>query len=80
MAKLRSQTGLLQHDDGRVEKARFYYGADEDAPTDRTRIDPSCHATWLEHDGTVGIRRGTSVSVGATAAYAERYDDLDWGN
>ena len=80
MASLRSKTGLLNHHDGRVEKARFYYGADEDAPLDRMRLDPEQHATWVEDDGTVGIRRGTSVSVGATAAYATNYDALDWGN
>jgi hypothetical protein len=80
MAELRSKTGLLRHEDGRVEQARFYYGEGEDPPPDHSRLDPSRHATWLEHDGTVGIRRGTSVSVGATPAYAANYDALDWGN
>ena len=80
MASLRSKTGLLHYHDGRVDKARFYYGADEDAPSNHTRLCPEQHATWIEDDGTVGIRRGTSVSVGATPAYAANYDALDWGN
>jgi hypothetical protein len=77
---LRSKTGFLNHHDGRVERARFYYGPDEVAPPDRGQLDPEKHATWVEDDGTVGIRRGTSVSVGASAAYAANYDALDWGN
>ena len=77
---LRSKTGLLNHHDGRVARARFYYGPDEDAPPDRSQIDPEKHATWVEDDGTVGIRRGTSVSIGATASYSANYDALDWGN
>jgi hypothetical protein len=80
MAELRSKTGVLQHEDGRVETARFYYGADEADPPDRTRIDPIQYATWVEDDGAVGIRRGTSVSVGATTAYSAAYDAVDWGN
>lgn len=80
MTTLRSKTGLLNHHDGRVEKARFYYGANEDAPPDRSQIDPERHATWVEDDGVVGIRRGTSVSVGATAAYSANYNSVDWGN
>lgn len=80
MTTLRSKTGLLRHRDGRVENARFYYGADEDDPPDRAKIDPECHATWIEDDGTVGIRRGTSVSIGATPAYSANYAALDWGN
>ena len=80
MAELRSKPGILRHDDGRVEHARFYYGENEEAPADRTRIDPSCYATWVDHDGAVGIRRGTSVSVGASAGYAQNYDAIDWGN
>lgn len=80
MASLRAKTGLLNHHDGRVESARFYYGPDEDAPPDRSQIDPDRHVTWVEQDGIVGIRRGTSVSVGATAAYSANYETLDWGN
>lgn len=80
MAELRSKTGLLRHDDGSVEGARFYYGTDEEAPPDRTRIDPKIYATWTEDDGAVGIRRGTAISVGATAAYSANYDTVDWGN
>ena len=80
MAPLRSKTGFLNHPDGRIENARFYYGDSEDAPPDHTQIDPNQHATWVEDDGTVGIRRGTSVSVGATPAYTANYDTLDWGN
>ena len=80
MASLRSKTGLLTHHDGRVEQARFYYGPDEDAPPSRSRIDPEQHSTWVQDDGTVGIRRGTSISVGATASYSANYEALDWGN
>lgn len=80
MAELRSKTGLLRHDDGSVEGARFYYGENEEPPPDRTRIDPNNYATWLEADGAVGIRRGTSVSIGASPAYSANYDALDWGN
>lgn len=80
MAALRSKTGLLNYRDGRVETARFYYGADEDAPPNRTQLDPEKHAIWIEHDGAVGIRRGTTVSVGASKTYTDNYDNLDWGN
>lgn len=80
MANPRSKTGLLTHDDGRVERARFYYGDDESCPPPRSTIDPEKHATWVEDDGTIGIRRGTSVSVGATPAYGAGYDTVDWGN
>ena len=80
MSTLRSKTGQLTHHDGRVESARFYYGADEDAPPNHSQIDPEQHAIWAEADGTVGIRRGTSTSIGATAAYSANYEALDWGN
>lgn len=80
MPSLRSKTGLLSHHDGHVERARFYYGADEDDPPNRTQLDPDRHATWVEDDGTVGIRRGTSVSIGAAPAYSANYDTVDWGN
>lgn len=80
MAALRSKTGFLTRNDGRVESARFYYGADEDPPPNRSQLDPEKHTTWVEHDGTVGIRRGTAVTVGATRAYAVNYDSVDWGN
>ena len=80
MAAPRSKTGFLKHDDGSVASARFYYGDDEDAPPTRSRIDPEKHTTWIEDDGSIGIRRGTAVSVGATRAYASNYDNVDWGN
>jgi hypothetical protein len=78
MAELRAKNGLLNYHDGRAEPARFYYGDDEAEPQNHDRIDPESHATWIEADGTVGIRRGTSISVGATAAYSTNYDTLDW--
>lgn len=80
MAELRSKTGVLRHQDGQEKIARFYYGDDEDAPPDRSQIDPACHATWIEADGAVGIRRGTSVSVGASPAYSANYETIDWEN
>jgi hypothetical protein len=80
MPELRSKTGLLNYGGGHVERARFYYGAEEAEPQDRSQIDPANHATWIEDDGTVGIRRGVAISVGATAAYSANYDALDWGN
>lgn len=80
MAELRSKTGLLNYHDGSAAPARFYYNDDEAEPQNRDRIDPESHATWIEADGTVGIRRGTSISVGATATYSANYDTLDWGN
>ena len=80
MSTLRSKTGLLNHPDGRVARARFYYGTDEDAPPDRAKIDPEQHATWIEDDGAVGIRRGTSISIGATRAYSANYETVDWEN
>jgi hypothetical protein len=80
MAELRSKTGLLNYRDGTAEPARFYYAADEAEPQNRSQIDPENHATWIEDDGVVGIRRGTSTSVGASAAYAANYDAIDWGN
>ena len=76
----RSKSGLLHHEDGSVEPARFYYGDHEEDPPSRTRLDPNHYATWVEDDGTVGIRRGTSVSIGATPAYSANYDAVDWGN
>ncbi len=80
MSTPQSKTGLLRHDDGRVKAARFYYGDNEPAPPDRTRVDPKQYATWIEDDGVVGIRRGTSVSVGASVTYSENYNAVDWGN
>lgn len=80
MSNLRHKLGALRREDGSVQTARFYYGPDEAAPPVRTQIDPERHATWIEHDGAVGIRRGTAVSVGATPAYAQNYDSVDWGN
>jgi len=79
MSTPRSKTGRLILEDGRMEPARFYYGDHEDDPPQVTRVD-SRYTTWTEDDGTVGIRRGTSVSVGASAAYSANYDTLDWGN
>jgi hypothetical protein len=76
----RSKTGLVRREDGHVEPARFYYGDHEDDPPSRAHLDPKHYATWVEDDGAVGIRRGTSVSVGASAAYSANYDTVDWGN
>ncbi len=80
MSALRAKTGLLNHHDGSAETARFYYGPDEAEPQNNTRINPENHATWVEDDGAVGIRRGTAISVGATRAYSANYDTIDWGN
>jgi len=80
MSELRAKDGILNHRDGRVERARFYYGESEDEPPNRARVDPENHATWIEDDGTIGIRRGTSISIGATATYSASYDAIDWGN
>ena len=74
-----SKTGRLHHADGSVEPARFYYGAHEEDPPHCTRVD-SRYTTWIEDDGAVGIRRGTSTSVGASASYSANYETLDWGN
>jgi len=78
----RSKTGHLHYSDGRVESARFYYGDHEEDPPPCTQVD-SRHTTWIEDDGAVGIRRGTSISsasVGASAAYSTNYDSLEWGS
>lgn len=75
----RSKTGHLLRTDGRIEPARFYYGDHEEDPPQRTQVD-SRYATWIEDDGTVGIRRGTSISIGASAAYSANYETLNWGN
>jgi len=80
MADLRVKTGVLNDDDGSTERARFYYGADEAVPENRSWISAENHVTWVEEDGTVGIRRGTQISVGASAAYSANYDTIDWGN
>ena len=80
MAELRSKAGFVTHNDGCAHHARFYFGADEEDPPDRTKLDPDSYTTWVEQDGTVGIRRGTAVSIGATAAYSANYDKQDWGN
>jgi len=72
--------GSLQHDDGTACPARFYYGDEEPVPLGRERIDPARYATWVEDDGAIGIRRGTSVMVGASRQYASKYDEVDWGN
>jgi hypothetical protein len=80
MATPRSKTGFLSHEDGRVAHARFYYGDHEQDPPNRARIDPEKHAIWIEDDGAIGIRRGASVSVGATPAYSTKYETVDWGN
>ena len=80
MTSPRSKTGFLRHEDGSVETARFYYGDDEQGPPARALINPDHYATWVEDDGTVGIRRGTSVSIGASPAYSANYDTIDWGN
>ena len=80
MAELRSKKGRLRRSNGRVDNARFYYGADEEVPPDKSQLDPEKHTLWVEHDGTIGIRRGTAVSVGASRTYSANYDNLDWGN
>lgn len=74
-----SKTGRLHHKDGHIEPARFYYGAHEEGPPQRTQID-SRYTTWTEDDGAIGIRRGTAISVGACAAYSANYEALNWGN
>ena len=76
----RAKSGLLHHEDGRVKAARFYYGEHEENPPSRARLDPNHYTTWIEDDGAVGIRRGTSVSIGAAPAYSASYDNIDWGN
>lgn len=82
--KLEYNEGLLTGDLGSTHPgsthARYYYGEGEDAPQNRERIDPATHTTWREADGAVGIRRGTSVSIGASREYSAKYDDVDWGN
>jgi len=80
MADLRAKSGFVHNSDGRAAPARFYYGDGEDEPPSRTTLNPNDHATWVEDDGAIGIRRGTTVSIGASSAYAARYDDVDWGN
>jgi hypothetical protein len=79
MSTPRSKAGSLHLEDGSVKSARFYYSAHEEDPPQRTQVD-SRYTTWTEDDGTVGIRRGTVISVGASAAYAANYDTLNWGN
>lgn len=80
MAELRSKTGVLNYQDGSAAPARFYYGEGEAEPLNQMQIDPEKHATWEEHDGMIGIRRGTSISVGASPAYSASYDKVDWDN
>jgi hypothetical protein len=76
----RAIRGSLRHDDGTVDAARFYYGDDEPTPLNRERINPDRYAMWIEDDGVVGIRRGTSVTIGASKQYSSKYDQIDWGN
>jgi len=80
MAEIRSKTGLLHYRDGSVDHARYYYGGGESEPLNHMKIDPEHHATWIEDDGAVGIRRGTSISVGASPTYSAHYEAVDWGN
>lgn len=80
MAELRAKSGFVHRNDGNAAPARFYYGDGEDEPPVRTKLSPTDHATWIEDDGAIGIRRGTQVSIGATPAYSAHYDDVDWGN
>lgn len=80
MALPQSKTGLLQHADGSTDRVRLYYGADEEDPPPRMPIDPENYTAWIEDDGAIGLRRGTSVSIGASPAYSANYDALDWGN
>jgi hypothetical protein len=72
--------GSLHHDDGTVKPARFYFGDDEPEPRNSERIDGERYATWVEDDGAIGIRRGTSVTIGASKQYAAKYDEINWGN
>ncbi len=76
----RSVRGSLLCDDGTARPARYYFGGDEPEPLGRELIDSSRHATWIEDDGAIGIRRGASVSVGSSRQYVANYDDVDWGN
>jgi hypothetical protein len=80
MADLRAKSGFVHNSDGRAAPARFYYGEGEDEPPTRATLSPEDHATWVESDGAIGIRRGTSVSIGASRAYSANYDAQDWGN
>lgn len=74
--------GMLYADDGSVEPARMYHGVDEDCPVGigRVRIDPDQYTTWRDADGRPCLRRGESVSVGASRAYGAKYNAIDWGN
>jgi hypothetical protein len=80
MGEIRAKQGILNYHDGSEAPARFYYGDNEDEPQNHAQVDPETHATWIEDDGVVGIRRGTSVSVGASPTYSANYDTVDWGN
>jgi hypothetical protein len=74
---LKSRTGQIDYDDGRVEQARFYYADDEPEP-EQEHLYSDRHVTWTEADGTIGIRRGTAVSLGASKSYSKGYDAIDW--
>lgn len=72
--------GTVQSNRGETRQARFYLGDGEECPQDRESIGRDTHTTWEMGDGTIGIRRGTAVSVGASRSYSTKYDDVDWGN
>lgn len=78
---LRYVPGLVTADlDGSRAPARFYYGDDEEPPVHGADevINDSTHTRWIEADGVVGIRRGAAAFVGASRAYAAKYDEIDW--
>jgi hypothetical protein len=78
---LHVSSGVLIHEDtGHEQPARFYRTDDEAPPPWREFIDSKRYVTWEEHDGAIGIRRGTSVSVGASKTYGAKYDEVEWGN
>lgn len=77
---LRSKSGIIDYDTGQSYPARFYYGDGESEPEGQIPVLAESHATWIEDDGVVGIRAGTSISVGASKAYSKNYDTVDWGN
>ena len=76
----RAVNGTLHLDDGTVRPARFYIGEGERDPVEDELIDPECHATWIEDDGAIGIRRGTSVTPDALESEPGDAIEISWGN
>ena len=74
----RSICGLLRHDDGTINPARFYFGDDEPVPRNHERISAADHATWVEDAITPAT--ASSIVFGATKRYAAKYVEIDWGN